>query len=382
MAQTGLLATAFLVSYMLLAPVFGQLADRLSRWTLIGASVAIWTLASGASGLAISFGVLLATRIFVGIGEAGYGPAAPTIIADLYPVERRGRMLAYFYVAIPVGSALGYVLGGAIDASFGWRSAFYAVVPPGLILAALCFFMRDPRKRQSEEARPELDPVADARRLLSIPSYALNTAAMTAMTFAIGGMAFWIPSYIFEHRRAEFTPSPNLLGQINTTFGAISAVGGLLATLLGGWAGDRLRKRYPSSYFLVSGTAMLLAFPATIGMLKFPFPWAWICVFLAIFFLFFNTGPSNTALANVSPPAIRATAFALNILCIHLLGDALSPPLIGWIAGKYNMDDAFIVVSLMMLVAGVLWLVGAKHLPRDTEEAAKADPVNLPTVAE
>ena len=101
--KAGLWTTAFLISYMFTAPIFGWLADRFSRWILIGTSVALWSLASGWSGLATSFGVLLCTRLFVGIGEAGYGPAAPTIIADLYPLKTRGRVLAWFYVAIPIG---------------------------------------------------------------------------------------------------------------------------------------------------------------------------------------------------------------------------------------------------------------------------------------
>ena len=138
--KAGLWTTAFLISYMFTAPIFGWLADRFSRWILIGMSVAVWSLASGWSGLATSFGVLLCTRLFVGIGEAGYGPAAPTIIADLYPLKTRGRVLAWFYVAIPVGSALGYAYGGKIADLLGWRWAFYLVVPPGLLLAALLFF--------------------------------------------------------------------------------------------------------------------------------------------------------------------------------------------------------------------------------------------------
>src|ERR1700751_163703 len=151
--KAGLWTTAFLVSYMLAAPVFGWLADRFSRWILIGTSVALWSLASGWSGLATSFGVLLCTRLFVGIGEAGYGPAAPTIIADLYPIKTRGRVLAWFYVAIPVGSALGYAFGGKIADLFGWRWAFYLVVPPGLLLAACCFFMREPRATTLSRSR-------------------------------------------------------------------------------------------------------------------------------------------------------------------------------------------------------------------------------------
>lgn len=371
MAKTGSLATAFLLSYMLLAPVFGWLADRFSRWILIGASVAIWSLASGWTGLATSFSVLLLTRVFVGVGEAGYGPSAPTIIADLYPVERRGQMLSYFYLAIPVGSALGYVLGGATAQHLGWRWAFYLVVPPGLLLAVLCFLMKDTRAKNnavaahSNTTRPEVR-LRDYLALFRIRSYTLNTAAMTAMTFAIGGMAFWMPRYIYSYRGGDFPGGANL-DRINFIFGAIAAGGGLIATLFGGWLGDRVRKRFPSAYFLVSGIGILLAFPPTIAMLYVPFPWAWGCIFIAIFFLFFNTGPSNTALANVTRPEVRASAYALNIFIIHALGDAISPPLMGWIAGQWDMNKAFLLVSAMMVVAGVCWLVGTRYLERDTD---------------
>src|SRR5213082_639948 len=112
MTKTGLLGDAFFVTYMISAPILGLLADRFSRWIIIGIAVILWSLASGASGLAATFGLLLVTRVFVGIGEGGYGPAAPTVLADLFRVETRGRVMAVFCAAIPVGSALGYVLGG------------------------------------------------------------------------------------------------------------------------------------------------------------------------------------------------------------------------------------------------------------------------------
>jgi MFS family permease len=371
MAKTGALATAFLVSYMVLAPLFGWLADRFSRWLLIAGGVALWSLASGWSGLAQTFAALIFTRVLVGVGEAAYGPAAPTIISDLYPVEKRGRMLSFFYIAIPVGSAIGYAFGGGVAQHLGWRWPFYLVTLPGLALAGLCLFMRDPRgvrvRTEQTHARPKIT-LADVLALFRIPSYVLNTAAMTAMTFAIGGISFWLPRYLYKDRAADFGGAPSL-GQINLTFGAITVVAGLLATLLGGWLGDRLRRRFPSSYFLVSGAAMLLAFPITVLMLRTPFPGAWVLVFFAIFFLFFNTGPANAALANVAPPATRATAFALNILIIHALGDAISPPLIGWIAGQTNMNVAFLTVSAMIVVASAFWLIGARYLGRDTAAA-------------
>src|SRR5260370_28124726 len=139
MTKTGLFGDAFFVTYMISAPILGLLADRISRWIIVGAAVILWSLASGASGLAATFAILVATRICIGIGEGGYGPAAPTILSDLFPIERRGRIMAIFYTAIPVASALGYVIGGLIGAHLGWRWAFYLVVPPGLLLGALSF---------------------------------------------------------------------------------------------------------------------------------------------------------------------------------------------------------------------------------------------------
>jgi len=315
----------------------------------------LWSLASGASGLATGFGVLFLTRCFVGIGEGAYGPVAPTLIADLYPVSQRGSKLAWFYVAIPVGSALGYVLGGLVASWTGdWRWAFYVVVPPGLLLGLLCFLMREPPRGRSR-ARWK-----DYKTILRTPSYTLDTLGMTAMTFAMGGIAFWMPRYVLTDR-GWGDPAT-----VNVVFGAIVVVTGLSATLLGGWAGDRLRGRFAGSYFLVSGCAMLLGFPFVLLVLWTPFPYAWIFVFLCCFCLFFNTGPTNTILANVTHPSVRASAFGLNILIIHLLGDAFSPKIIGLISGYWDMNMGFMLVSLMFLVSAALWLWGARYLERDT----------------
>lgn len=365
LAKMGSLATAFLVSYMVTAPLFGWLADRMSRWLLVGISVLLWSLATGASGLAGAFGLLLLTRLFVGVGEAGYGPAAPTLISDFYPVQRRGTVLAWFYMAIPVGSALGFVIGGIVGAKLGWRWAFYLVTPPGLLLGLWCFFMNEPPRGRADavEGVPRRAGLHDYLALAKIPSYMLNTAAMAAMTFAIGGISFWMPRYL--------TVTRHLPNSSKTIFGGVTVVAGLSATLLGGIAGDKLRPRFPGSYFLVSGCGILLACPFIMGMLYVPFPGAWGLLFMAVFFLFFNTGPSNTALANVTHPSVRATAFALNIFLIHALGDAPAPPLLGWIAGKFGWNTTFFVVTAAMTLAGVLWLWGMKYLAADTAAAPR-----------
>src|SRR6266481_2280690 len=346
MTKTGLLGDAFFVTYMVSAPILGLLADRISRWLIIGSAVILWSLASGGSGLAATFSILFATRICVGIGEGGYGPAAPTILSDLFPIETRGRVMAIFCAAIPVGSALGYVIGGLIGAHLGWRWAFYLVTPPGLLLGLLCFLQRDPRVG------------ADYVRLFRTRSYLINCVAQTLMTFATGGLGFWASAYL---RYRNQSPDVGM-----TIFGLITVVAGLVSTLLGGVIADRLRSRFAGSYFWVSGIGMLIACPFFIATLYTPFPAAWVPMFFAIFFLFVNTGPSNTALANVSLPAVRATAFAVNILVIHALGDVQAFWLLGYIGGHANMHVAFLFVSGMIFLSGLVWLIGVKYLPADT----------------
>jgi len=434
--KLGLLTTAFMVSYMLLSPLFGYLGDRYSRWRLVGVGVILWSLATGGSGLAVSFMMLLAMRSLVGIGEAAYGPVAPSMLSDMYPVRDRGKILARFYIAIPVGSALGFVIGGAVAAtSLGWRGAFLVAVVPGIVLGVICLFMREVPRPDAGSTSPHHEGyTAVFFRIWKVKSFRCNTIAMTASTFILGGVAAFAPQYIFE-REARFqvsgesllnveqllasdqsrvvpeaiidklrpltaekiypvdefkkllrqtltpaeyaqyserlfdmltAPDSITLATINLTFGVIVVLSGLFATLLGGMLGDALRERYRGAYFLVAGWGCIVAFPFFLGMLFLPFPYAWLCMFVAVFGLFFNTGPANTILANVVPSSVRATAFAINILIIHALGDAISPPIIGLIADYSNLQTAFIITSFFILIAGLVWRFGARYLEADT----------------
>lgn len=364
----GMLGTAFTVCYMVLSPFFGYLADRKSRWMIVGAAVVIWSLATGGSGLAATFGgfaLLFATRILVGVGESGYGPTAPTLISDYFSIKRRGIVMAIFYMAIPLGSALGFIIGGAMARRHGWPSAFFVVFSPGLVLGVLCFFMKDPPRGQADagaHAAPRSAKFADYLSLLRTPSYFLVTGGMAAMTFAVSGISYWLPRYIVEIRKVGNIES------VNFKIGAITAACGIVATLTGGAVGDILGRWVKSSYFLISGIGMLIAVPFVILLVKSPFPTAWVFVAIAEFFLFFNTGPTNTILANVAHPEVRATAFALNIFVIHVFGDAIAQPLLGKI-GHSSWDAAFYLVAAVVGLAGILWIAGCFYLQRDTERA-------------
>jgi MFS family permease len=378
---SGWLATAFLVTYMVTALLFGWLAERMSRWVLVGIGVILWSLASGASGLdwvtligapvALAYWLLLLTRCLVGVGEGAYGPVAPTMLADLYPVHWRGKIMAWFYLAIPVGGALGYALGDLVGPNYlglGWRWGFYLVLPPGVLLGLICFFMREPPRGQSESIPDVPMSRLNWRKILDlvrIRSYSINLVGMACLLFAMGAISYWMPRYLDTVRQ----PDPVLGMGPRFFFGVLIAVGGLVATLLGGVAGDWLRKYAGGSYFIVSGVAMILGFPMVLLALYVPFPWAWVFIFLAGFSLFFNTAPTNTITANVTHPSVRAIGFAVNILITHLFGDAISPPIVGWIIGHHGFNIGFGTVSTLMLVGGLFWIWGSFYLQRDTELA-------------
>ncbi len=341
----------------------------------------MWSLASGASGLASSFNMLLLTRLFVGIGEAAYGPAAPTLLADLYSIERRGRILSYFYLAIPVGSALGYVLGGIMVQRYSWRDAFYVSLPPGVLLGVACLFFAEARTRDKSAPRhvAPKQSWADYLRLARTPSYVLNTLAMAAMTFALGAVSYFMPRYVLFKAKDLPTALRPTLEDVNLAFGAITVVTGISATLAGIWVADKLRRRFPGSYFLVSGAGMLIATPLFLLVIATPFSagWRmqfWPLIFVIEFCLFLSTGPANTALANVTRPAIRSSAFAINIFLIHLLGDAISPRLVGEITDRSrgNMNVGFAAVSVAIAASGIFWLAGARFLDRDTQRVSAA----------
>jgi MFS family permease len=366
--QLGLVGSMFMLAYMVASPFAGVMADRWPRRYFVGGGVLVWSMATVASGLASGYRQLLTARSFIGIGEAGFGGVAPTLISDLFPKEKRGRMLSYFYVAIPVGSALGFLLGGYMGQHHGWRSAFYLAGAPGIALGVLSFWMKEPARGAgdgvvSAEHRFEIGAL---RALFSNRSFLATTLGMSAMTFALGGMAYWMPSF---YSRMRGLP----LDEANTWFGGITVVAGLVGTFLGGWLGDRLLKITPKAYLLVSGAGMLAAVPVTYVALTATdksvyFP----AVLIAEILLFLNTGPANAVLVNVALPEIRATSIAFAIFFYHLLGDVPSPILIGVLSDRTgSLQTALMLVSAAMAVSGAFYLWGTRTLGEDTARVAR-----------
>jgi MFS family permease len=361
----GFLGSAFMLSYMLFAPLFGWLGDNWSRTSLASGGLVVWSLATAMSGFAPGYRTLLAARATVGVGEASFGTVSPGLIADFFPKERRGRVLAWFYVAIPVGSALGYLLGGVLGVRYGWHAAFLLVGLPGLLLAIPIALLRTP-PRGGDDAVPraaEGKVSGGYAALFRNRSFVFNTLAMAAMTFAIGGLAQWIPSFLYRAHSLD-------VAKANTLFGATTVLAGILGTLAGGWLGDRWQKRSGKGYLLISGWGFLIGTPFAAWAILAPGLIGCIsAIFIAEFFLFLNTGPLNTVIINVSNPAVRAMAFAVNIFFIHALGDAVSPSILGWLSDQWGLRSALMITPLAMVLAGLFCFICGRFVVRDMAQA-------------
>lgn len=356
--QLGFVGTGFLLVYTLTSPLFGTLGDRRARPPLIAIGVAIWSFATALAGFARGFASLFSARSAVGIGEAAYGTIAPALIADSFPFEKRGRVLAIFFAAIPVGSAAGYVLGGLVDQHFGWRAAFWIAGAPGLILSVLVLLVRDPpRGIQDGQSSPSAEagsPVLHGYwHLLHNRRFLLTAVGYGAYTFALGGLAFWMPAFLERVRgmpRSEAT----------VTFGAIALVTGFVGTFAGGWLGDFFLRWSKQSYLWLSGIVTLLAAPVTWLALSDPRRAVYLPAIVAgEVLLFMSTGPINSAIINAVSPSERATALGLSVFVMHFLGDIPSPPLIGILSDASSLEHAFLVVPVAILIGGIIWMWAA-----------------------
>jgi MFS family permease len=358
----GSLATVFLVGYFLTSPIFGSLADRGRRTYLIAAGVAVWSIATFASGLATGATSLVIARVFVGVGEASYATIAPTIIDDIAPPEKKGKWLAIFFAASPIGSALGYFTGGIADKLYGWRSAFWVAGLPGMLLAGLCLLIVDPPRHHHASKKESL--FAAAKELLPLRIFRRGVLGYCAYTFAIGGFAYWAPTFLFDTYGLS-------LAKANLYFGAITVVAGAIGTILGGAWGDRAAKIDRGDADPERNSALgylrVCAITAAIGA-----PIALACFFASSYQLFFalvfpceialfmSTSPINAAILRSVPAARRASAVALTIFAIHLFGDLWSPPLIGKLADMMPMRLAMMLLPIFFGLGALGWWLPAR----------------------
>jgi MFS family permease len=364
-AAFGLLTSVFFIFYMCAAPFMGPLAERFSRKSVIIAGALVWSGATLLTAFTHDFTGLLIRHTLVGIGEVSFVVLSPTFVADMFPESQRGRVMGIFYLAIPVGTALGYVLGGLMGPAYGWRAPFYVGAAPGAFLALLLLFIPEPALGQFDhlEKSPDRDTL---KGLARNPAFLTATFGMAMMTFALGGLQVWMPTFL--HRVHDYT-----LGQANNLFGLSIAVNGLVASLAGGWLSDALLRKTRTAHYLVSAVSLALGIPAMWIAIHAAGNRMIVAIFLAEFLLLLNTGPLNAAVINSVGAHIRAAALAVNIFIFHLLGDVPSAWLIGYVSDRYSLRLAFVAPVVATALSSAILFYGMRFAPPVRIEGAPTE---------
>jgi MFS family permease len=354
--QMGALTTALFVTYMLVAPLTGWLGDRFRRKPLIVAGAVLWSLATLATAWVHSYWTLYLRHALVGVGEATFAIFAPAVLADLYPERERNRILSIFYVAIPVGAALGYLAGGELGTLWGWRQPFFLCAIPGLVVAALYAWMgREPERGSTDHVKADFSRTT-VRGLFRNAAFLTATFGMATLTFAMGGISAWVPTFL--HRFDGLS-----VANASLTVSAITVFDGIAGTITGGWVAQRWLKTNHRALYLVSFWSVALTLP--FGVLAFFGPRAMTvpALFLAEFFLFLNTGPLNAAIVNSVNGPVRATAISINLFCIHAFGDTFSPQIIGAISDRSNLSIGLGATLIFLVISCAILLAGSRFAP-------------------
>jgi len=364
----GSITFYFFLTYMLSAPFTGWLGDHLPRKPLLVFCAVAISAVNILTGTVHVFNSLLVRHAVLGVGEASLGIYAPALLSDFYPEDQRNRILTIFYTAIPVGAAIGVLMGETVGARFGWRMPFYVSAVPGLVIAFLILFLlREPTRGASDSdtgVHPAPAPraglghiVEDNVRMvghLAInPRYMYATLGMAMVTFSLGGISAWMPSFL---ERAGFSPD-----SVGTIFGAIIAGGGLGGTAVGGWLAQRWLRTNHRALYLVSAWSAALTVPPALLCFFGPRATMLPALTVAMFLIMLGTGPLNAAIINAVPAAVRSTAVAIELLLIHALGDTPSPKLIGIVSDHSTLATGLGLTLVTMLIAAALLFVGARY---------------------
>ncbi|XP_046735483.1 protein spinster isoform X1 [Diprion similis] len=333
----GLLQTAFIVSYMIFAPLFGYLGDRYNRKFIMSFGVFLWCLTTFVGSYMQSFEWFLVFRMFVGIGEASYSTIAPTIISDLFIKDVRSKMLALFYFAIPVGSGLGYITGSKTAEYAGsWHWGLRVTPVLGILAVFLILSVVQDPVRGEREGGSHIHSTSwtdDIKSLCRNPSFMLSTAGFTCVSFVAGALAWWGPSFI----HLALTLQPNggkevTLSDVSYKFGIIAMIAGIIGVPLGSIIAQRLRVKWRNADPLICAVGLLISTPFLFFGIITASTNSILCYTL-IFFgqLALNLNWSIVAdmLLYVVLPTRRSTAEAFQILVAHAFGDAGSPYIIG-----------------------------------------------------
>jgi predicted MFS family arabinose efflux permease len=386
-AAVGALGTAFTLLYAVVGIPFGRLADRGRRTHILAAGVFTWSVLTALQGLARTFSQLFVLRLLVGVGEATCAPAATSLIGDLVPAEKRSRALGIFMLGLPLGLGLGYAVSGWVAHGWGWRAAFLVAGPPGIICAVLALCLREPA-REAEPARGATG-ASPYRRLLAIPTLWWIIASGAVHNFNMYALGTFLSPYLIRLHGLDVREA-----------GLVSMLGyglaGIPGMLLGGVAGDALRRHGPHRRLLLGVAAFLVAAPLLLlalgqprgRVLAFTLLLGGGCAAMASYY-----SVVYAAVQDVVPASLRGTAMAVYFLAMYLLGAAFGPLATGVLSDSLTARAAraagvlasspsalepfrtaglhaalLVVPALALLMAAILW-GASRSIVRDTQRA-------------
>ena len=355
-SQIGSLTLWFMVAYVCSSPATGWLGDRFPRKPMIVIAALAIAAMNFLTASVHDYASLNWRHAALGVGEASFGVFAPALLADFYSQEQRNKVLTIFNMALPFGAACSYEAGAWVGAHYGWRMSFITSAIPGALVALLILFlMREPKREAGAQDKAKTDK-GTVVSLLSNGAYLSSILGYAAVTFSLGGISWWMPSFL--HRIAGY--SEQAAGGV---MGPIIVVAGLGGTALGGWFAQWWSKKTPKALYLVPALSAVLTVPPAIVCFFGPKSLIVPSLSLAVFLIFLGTGPVNAATLNAVPANLRATAMAGQLLVIHVLGDAFSPKLIGYISDRSDLRYGLSATLASMLIAGVIFFFGARFAP-------------------
>lgn len=332
-SQIGWLATAFTLLYAVVGIPLGRLSDRWSRPKILSLGVATWSLLTVASGLARNYGALFAARLGVGVGEASCAPASSSLIGDLFPARHRARAFSLFMLGLPIGNFLGTFVSGRLAAAYGWRVSFYVAGIPGLILAILAWRIADP-VRGASEALPSAARAPEGLpylHVLGIPTMRWLIVSGALLNFNMYTIGTFLPAFMSRYHALN-------LKQANAATAIVFGAVGIPGLLIGGWAADFARKHFPSGRPLLAALASLLAAPFLFfafqqrpgEILSFALLMGTGCMLSYVYY-----AAAYAAIQDVVPPSLRATAMAIYLLAMYLIGGSFGPLLTGKLSDHF-----------------------------------------------
>lgn len=369
--QSGMLVSAVYWAIVLLTFPVSILIDRWSRTKTIGVMAIMWSIATAICALTGNFVQLFMARMLIGVGEAGYAPGGSAMISGLYPIDKRAKMMGIWNAAIPLGSAIGVLLGGIIAVKLGWKHAFGIVAVPGLIVAILFLFVKDYKTVDLsffDESRNKvkMEKKDMIKEFITKPSVIFTYFGMAAVVFVTTSMLTWLPTY-FEKVR----------GIPQQTAGQMASAVMLLAIVgapLGGYLTDRWRKTkdnarlaFPALSTLLSAAVLFIALTLFSGTIQYV-----VLLIFGILILSFISGAAAVT-QDVIHPGLRATSYAIAVIIQNLLGASTAPIIMGRIYDKTNIQTALSVLPFILLIGALLFWLGSKYYVKDLEKVTRVN---------